>query len=148
MLQFLESLVVEKTQGRLVMCHRARGYLPFLKQLDLVFTNMSRAQAVRWLVESSREIFDCADVEARRIFGVITTLEFFQHHLAKLGHGDLLVTHNLSHPPPTTLELTHAVASAAERLVLTGQPEVNLRHTPLPFTVSQGFPTPADISTV
>src|ERR1700679_1229342 len=26
---------------------------------------------------------------------VITTLEFLQHHLAKLGHRDLLVTHTL-----------------------------------------------------
>jgi hypothetical protein len=27
---------------------------------------------------------------------IITTLEFFQHHFAKLGHRDLLVTHTLS----------------------------------------------------
>jgi hypothetical protein len=49
---------------------------------ELLFTNVPRAQAVRWAVESSREIFDCADVEACGILSVITTLEFFQHDFA------------------------------------------------------------------
>jgi len=57
-----ESLEVEKTQSCQAVRNGARRELSLLKQLGLVFTNVPRAQAVRRAVESSREIFDCADV--------------------------------------------------------------------------------------
>jgi hypothetical protein len=41
---------------------RAFEEISILKQLGLVFANVSRPQAVRRTVEASREIFDCADV--------------------------------------------------------------------------------------
>src|ERR1700736_3413353 len=53
---------------------------------------------IRGSVEVSREIFDGAEVTIDGSLGVITTLEFFQHHFSKMGHRDLLVTQNLSHP--------------------------------------------------
>src|SRR6266566_7418945 len=53
---------------------------------------------MRGRVEVSREIFDGAKVTIDGSLGVITTLEFFQHHFSKMGHRDLLVTQNLSHP--------------------------------------------------
>src|SRR6202030_1572697 len=52
--------------------------------------------AIRWTVEVSSKIFDCVDVMAYGIFRKITTLELFQHHFAKSGHGDgLLMTRQL-----------------------------------------------------
>src|SRR5216684_7736492 len=97
------------------MCNGARGQLPFLKQLGLVFTNVSRAQAIRRAVESSREIFDYADVEACGIFRIITTLEFLQHHFSEMGHRDLLVTQNLSQPSSNhcSVRLTRSVRRRA-----------------------------------
>src|ERR1700730_8676927 len=51
---------------------------------------------MRWAVEVSSKIFDCVDVMAYGIFRKVTTLEFFQHHFAKSGHGDgLLMTRQL-----------------------------------------------------
>src|SRR5882672_1339019 len=49
-------------------------------------------------MEVSRKLFDGAKVTIDGSLGVITTLEFFQHHFSKMGHSDLLVTQNLSHP--------------------------------------------------
>src|SRR5437899_8436215 len=47
-------------------------------------------------VEVSSKIFDCVDVVTYGIFRKVTTLEFFQHHFAKSGHGDgLLMTRQL-----------------------------------------------------
>ena len=77
-----ESLDVEKPQRREAVIHGTRRQLLLLKQLSLIFTNVSQAQTVRRTVESSREIFDCADVIPYGIFRVITTLEFLQHHFA------------------------------------------------------------------
>src|SRR5215469_5771894 len=42
-----------------------------------------------------REILDDPDVGFCGTMRVITSLEFLQHHFAKMGHRDLLVTHNL-----------------------------------------------------
>src|SRR5216683_6272458 len=64
--------------------------------MGLVFANVPQAQAIRWAVEVSSKIFDCVDVMAYGIFIKVTTLEFFQHHFAKSGHGDgLLMTRQL-----------------------------------------------------
>src|SRR6266403_383499 len=64
--------------------------------MGLVFANVPQAQAIRWAVEVSSKIFDCVDVMAYGIFRKVTTLEFFQHHFAKSGHGDgLLMTRQL-----------------------------------------------------
>src|SRR6266404_1316136 len=64
--------------------------------MGLVFANVPQAQAIRWAVEVSSKIFDCVDVMAYGIFRKVTTLELFQHHFAKSGHGDgLLMTRQL-----------------------------------------------------
>ena len=62
------SLDVEKPQRREAVIHGTRRQLLLLKQLRLVFTNVSQAQTVRRSVESSREIFDCAEVIPYGIF--------------------------------------------------------------------------------
>src|SRR5258708_10723358 len=76
-----ESLDVEKPQRREAVIHGTRRQLLLLKQLSLVFTNVSHAQTVRRTVESSSKIFDCADVIPYCIFRVITTLGVLQRHL-------------------------------------------------------------------
>ena len=48
--------------------------------------------------------------------GVITTLEFFQHHFSEMGHRDLLVTQTYLSRQATTVLRASRVASAAGRL--------------------------------
>src|SRR5438876_2616947 len=91
-----ESLGVEEPQSRETVGHCTRGQLPLLKQLGLVFANVPRTQTVRRTLESPSKIFDGADVVACGILRVITALEFFQHHFAKSGHEDLLMTRQLT----------------------------------------------------
>src|ERR1700682_6630843 len=66
------GLDLEKPQRREAVIHGTRRQFVLLKQLSLVFTNVSQAQTVRRTVESSRKIFDCAEVITYGIFRVIT----------------------------------------------------------------------------
>src|SRR5438552_8962734 len=91
-----ESLGVEEPQSRETVGHFTRWQLRLLKQLGLVFANVPRTQTVRRALESPSKIFDGADVVACGILRVITALEFFQHHFAKSGHRDLLMTRQLT----------------------------------------------------
>src|ERR1700721_119147 len=59
--------------------------------------------------------FHCADVTACGSLRIITTLEFFEHHFAKSGHEDLLVTRQYPHHI-AIVHLHAREASAAERL--------------------------------
>src|SRR5437899_12057873 len=80
-------------------------------------------------VEVSSKIFDCVDVMAYGIFRKVTTLEFFQHHFAKSGHGDgLLMTRQListARQPPLHY-LTRSVRRTSG-FVLADQPGVGPR---------------------
>src|SRR6266567_771294 len=121
----LESFDVEEAQRRQAVRNCTRRQLPLLKQLGLIFANVSRAQAIRRKVESSSKIFHCADVVACGMLRVITTLEFLQHHFSEMGHRDLLVTQNLSQPSSNTAPFTSRAASAAGRLRSDGQARSN-----------------------
>src|SRR6266850_156734 len=121
----LESFDVEEPQRRQAVRNCTRRQLPLLKQLGLIFANVSRAQAIRRKVESSSKIFHCADVVACGMLRVITTLEFLQHHFSEMGHRDLLVTQNLSQPSSNTAPFTSRAASAAGRLRSYGQAFLN-----------------------
>jgi hypothetical protein len=89
----------------------------------LKMISQHREQA-RWayngaVLEVKKEIadyFDCADVRTCGSLGVITTLEFLQHHFSQMGHRDLLVTQTYLSPQATTAPFTSRVASAAGRL--------------------------------
>ena len=59
-------------------------------------------------MEVSRKIFDGVKVTIYGSLGVITTLEFLQHLLSKLGHRDLLVTHKIHLPKPDCYPYHHA----------------------------------------
>src|SRR6266404_5297158 len=86
----LESLGIEEPQSRKIYRNGARRELSLLEQFRLVFANLLGAQTVWRTLEASRKIFHYPDVTAYGSFSVITTLEIFQHHFAKSGHGDLL----------------------------------------------------------
>jgi hypothetical protein len=78
----LESFDVEESESRQALPNRGRCQLLFLEKLGLVFANMPRAQAVGGKMESSRKIFNGADVTTYGSLCIITTLEFLQHHFA------------------------------------------------------------------
>src|SRR6202011_4323624 len=69
-------------------CHRASssGELPLAEQIRLVLTDVLRTELVGRALEITREIFDCLDVKTCCSLSVITTLEFLEHHFAKVGH--------------------------------------------------------------
>jgi hypothetical protein len=64
-------------------------------------------------MEVTGEVFHDLRVSVYGSLRVIATLEFLQHHLSKLGHRDLLVTHKISPSEPDGHSLYSRVASAA-----------------------------------
>ena len=49
-------------------------------------------ELIGWTLKMLGEIPQRADVSVYGTLGIVTTLEFFQHHFSKLGHKNLLVT--------------------------------------------------------
>src|SRR6266702_275224 len=60
---------------------------------------MIRTELIRRLAEVLREPFYEAQIVSDRPSGIVTTFEFFEHHLAKAGHSGLPpVSHTLNRP--------------------------------------------------
>jgi hypothetical protein len=93
-----QSLVEEEAESSYVLLYRARIELLVLKQVCLVLAQMFGSELVGRLVEVLGEILHDSQVPFYGTLGVITTLEFLQHHFSKLGHRDLLVTHKILLP--------------------------------------------------
>src|SRR4051812_35942746 len=68
--------------------------------MHLVLSNFVGSELFGRTSEMSCESLDNPDVRPCCILGVITALEFLQHHLSKSGHKDLLVTHTIHQPSP------------------------------------------------
>ena len=64
------------------------------------------AELVRRTLEITREVLDRLDVAVFGSLGVITTLEFLEHHFAKVGHK--------SSPYDPTLSLHLLYSTAAD----------------------------------
>src|SRR6266404_3318075 len=64
-------------------------------------------------LEALPEIFHYPDVTVYGSFGIITTLEIFQHHFSEMGHGTPPVTHTYIKPSSNKRSTTSRVASAA-----------------------------------
>jgi hypothetical protein len=79
-----------------MLLHGAGVQLLLLKQVGLILTQVLRTEPVGPLMEMVGKFLDDPKVGFYGTLSVITALEFFQHHSAKMGHRDLLVTHNLS----------------------------------------------------
>jgi hypothetical protein len=81
-MEIVSSHAFRERFSRLALANRGRCQFLFLEKFGLIFANMPGAQAVWGKMESSREIFDGADVTIYGSLCVITTLEFFQHHFS------------------------------------------------------------------
>src|ERR1035438_10502108 len=94
------------------------GEFPLAEQIRLVLTDVLRTELVGRTLEVTREIFDGLEVDAGCSLGVITTLEFLEHHFTKVGHRSSPYAPTLSlHLLYSTAANTgHAKASAAKRL--------------------------------
>ena len=66
--------------------------LSFAEQIRLVLADVIRPELVRSAVEISREFVNGTQITARRAGRVVSTLEFLEHQLSKMGHRDLLMT--------------------------------------------------------
>ena len=64
--------------------------LPIAKQMNLVLANMAWAKALRLTMEVLRKILHRVDVATDGAWGIVAPLEFIQHQLPKMGHGNLL----------------------------------------------------------
>src|ERR1035437_656698 len=93
-----QRLVEEETEGGHVLLHRACVELLLLKQVCLVLAQMIGSELVGWLMEVLGEVLHDSQVPFYGTLSIITTLEFLQHLLSKLGHRDLLVTHKIPLP--------------------------------------------------
>jgi hypothetical protein len=54
------------------------------------------------------EVLHDAQVAFYGTVGIVTTLEFLQHHFSETGHRDLLVTHKILPPKPGRYPDHHA----------------------------------------
>ena len=72
----------------------------------------------------TRKILDRLDVAVDGSLSIITTLEFFEHHFAKLGHRESPYDPTLS-AHRHTADTEHAKASAAKASFETGLEEIN-----------------------
>src|SRR5204863_2938758 len=79
-------LRVEEPQRREPLCHGGRSELSLAEQICLVLADVLRSQLIRRAPKVTRKILDRLDVAVYGSLSVITTLEFFEHHFAKVGH--------------------------------------------------------------
>jgi hypothetical protein len=101
-----QSLVEEKSESSHVLLYCAGIELLVLKQVRLVLPQMVGSKFVGRLLEVLGKVLHDSQVAFYGILGVITTLEFLQHHFSKLGHRDLLVTHKYRAAQPIASPLS------------------------------------------
>ncbi len=61
--------------------------LALSKQVRLILPYVFRPELVGRLLVVARELFDGAEIDARRNRGQVPAPEFFQHRLSQLSHG-------------------------------------------------------------
>jgi hypothetical protein len=81
---FLDRLRVEEPQSRRSLRHGGGGQLSLAEQIRLVLANVLRSELIRRAVKVPRKILNRLDVAVDSSLSVITTLEFFEHHFAKV----------------------------------------------------------------
>src|SRR5207253_2515574 len=97
----LQRLAEEETQRRRVQADSADAQFPLLEQVNLIGTDVVFTKLVWRTMEVTGEVFHDFQISVYGSLRVITTLEFLQHHFAKLGHRDLLVTTKYRRRSPT-----------------------------------------------
>ena len=92
----------------------SRTELSLLEQVSLVAPQMIQAKLVGGLAEVLCEPLHEAQIVADRGVGVVTALEFLEHHLAKVCHSGLPhVPHTLNRPQNYSTATTAATAAPA-----------------------------------
>jgi hypothetical protein len=71
----------EEPQGT-VLHHSAGIQLPLAKQMGLEYPHVLGAEPIGLLVEIRSQLLNRADVSAHGTLGIVSTLEFLQHHLS------------------------------------------------------------------
>src|SRR5271169_3481552 len=91
---------------------------PLAEQIGLVMADVLRTELVGRALEVTRGIVYGLQVDAGCSPSVITTIEFLEHHFAKMGHRSSPYDPTLSLPlvHTTAADARHAQASAAKRL--------------------------------
>src|SRR6266851_3900609 len=84
----LQRLDIEEAERRYMLLHGAGIQLLLLKQVGLILAQVLRTEPVGRLMEMAGEFLDDPDVGFYGTLSVITSLEFLQHHSAKMGHKD------------------------------------------------------------
>src|SRR5215469_5235060 len=101
-----QRLDEQEAQRGDILADRGRTELFSLKQVRLVLSDLLRSELVRRLMKMPGEVADDPDVGFCGTMRVITTLEFFQHFLAKLGHRtSFSVTQLISTLSPSPLRI-------------------------------------------
>ena len=90
-----KGLDEEKPQSRTSALDSTRRQLPIAKQVHLLLANMAWTKALRRTMEVLRKILHRVDGATDSAWGVVATLEFIQHQLPKMGHGESPVTRGL-----------------------------------------------------
>src|SRR5580704_8924970 len=85
----------KKPQRCRTMTDGADAERPLLQQVYPIGAYLFRPKLIRRTTKMFCERLHNLQVAVHGSLRVITTLELFQHHFAKLGHRDLLVTHTL-----------------------------------------------------
>src|SRR3974377_2104806 len=84
--RFLYRLDEEEAQRGQPLRDGPCGEFPLAKEIRLVLPDVLRTELVGRALEVTREIFHGLEVGAGCRLGVITTLEFLEHHFAQVGH--------------------------------------------------------------
>ena len=71
-----------RNRSRNLRLYRLRLQLTFGEQVSLVLPDLVRAEFVRRPMKVAGELLDCSNIEEYCLRRIISTLEFFQHHLA------------------------------------------------------------------
>ena len=72
----------EEPEGGTVLHHGPGLQLPLSKQVSLKLPHMLGAELVRWLAEIRSQLVHHTDVRPHGTLRIISTLEFFQHHVS------------------------------------------------------------------
>src|SRR5271163_2339951 len=85
-----QRLDEEKTDRKGAAFDGSRRKLALAKQIRLVLADMRRAKPFGRTMKVPRKVLHRIDVGTYGALRVVATLEFIQHHLPKMGHGNLL----------------------------------------------------------
>ena len=86
----LQRLDIEEPQCAEPLRDAVGRQFPLAKQIRLVLADVIGAELVRTAVEVSCELSYRAQLGTQSSLRVVSTLEFFEHQLAKIGHENLL----------------------------------------------------------